>query len=730
MLPQSQESHQPTEAELAAEQAALIERMQVLASSIQSKLDKSVSARTAIEERWLTDLRQYYATQDDGVKTTGSIIKIGITRQKTAAAAARLVDMLFPTDDKNWGIQPTPLPELAEDLKSDDMVMLDPSTQVSKADLARATLDKAKKSSEKMTAKIEDVLIEADYNATCRMIIDDACIYGTGIIKSPIVKREKQAFWRTDGSGIYALEQSTNESLAVECVSPWDFYPEAGVTSLDNADYVIERKFLSRKQLRELIKEEGFFKDVIKELMADEDRNTGLSKTDRRDQVRSVVDSMANSSATSSDYEVFEYHGMINVSDLMACNAPVIDSDKNEQLAVVWLCHGRVIRVAPSHSERGEFPYSVFNWEKDPSSIFGFGIPRLMQSSQRIIDASFRAMMDNAAFSTGPQVIVDNSAIQPADGDWNLAPRKVWVKNKAGVPIGDAISFINVPNNNADLSAIFSFALKLTEEETGLFAVAQGNAPQGTGAHTAQGMSIMINSANIIIRRAVKYWDDQITKPVIRRLYDHFMTYSDDDTLKGDFQVDARGSSVLLAREFQANNLGQLLQLTINPVFAPMIDSRELLSKYLQSLNIAPDDVLFSEEEIVKRQQEQAQAMQQQQAQQPQAQQNNQALEVAQLKAQAELQKVQLTQQSDMAELQFKAQENTLERQHQAQLKAVDREIEMMQLAQDRDLTMVQVKADVEAATAGLQTKRDIEGTKAQVANNEMLLKAKVGSGI
>jgi hypothetical protein len=42
---------------------------------------------------------------------------INMTRPKTKAWAARLSDLLFPADDKNWGVSPTPVPELTDKAK-------------------------------------------------------------------------------------------------------------------------------------------------------------------------------------------------------------------------------------------------------------------------------------------------------------------------------------------------------------------------------------------------------------------------------------------------------------------------------------------------------------------------------------------------------------------------------------------------------------------------------------
>jgi hypothetical protein len=66
--------------------------------------------------------RAYWGKYDDSTETSlansqKSKAFVKLTRHKTNGWAARLSDLLFPTDEKNWGIQPTPLPELAKAAK-------------------------------------------------------------------------------------------------------------------------------------------------------------------------------------------------------------------------------------------------------------------------------------------------------------------------------------------------------------------------------------------------------------------------------------------------------------------------------------------------------------------------------------------------------------------------------------------------------------------------------------
>ena len=78
----------------------------------------------------------------------------------------------------------------------------------------------------------------------------------------------------------------------------------------------------------------------------------------------------------------------------------------------------RVIKVSLNPMDSDERPYSVFNWEKDESSVFGFGVPYLMRNPQRVINAAWRMMMDNAGLSVADQLVINKELLSPADGSW------------------------------------------------------------------------------------------------------------------------------------------------------------------------------------------------------------------------------------------------------------------------------------------------------------------------
>ena len=92
------------------------ETPQGLAAFVREAFDRSDSARKTIEEKWLNALRQYKGIYSPEVLERMDPLRskafVRMTRTKVKTVDSRLSDLLFPANgDKNWGIEPTPLPQ-------------------------------------------------------------------------------------------------------------------------------------------------------------------------------------------------------------------------------------------------------------------------------------------------------------------------------------------------------------------------------------------------------------------------------------------------------------------------------------------------------------------------------------------------------------------------------------------------------------------------------------------
>ena len=146
--------------------------------------------------------------------------------------------------------------------------------------------------------------------------------------------------------------------------------------------------------------------------------------------------------------------------------------------------------------------------------------------------------------------------------------------------------------------AIIDLVRTVIDDETGITALTQGEQVTGI-TKTAQGMAILMNSTNVVFRRVIKNWDDDMTTPNVQRAYHFNMQFSDKEEIKGDYEVHARGSSVLMVREMQAQSLMTLLMnASAHPVLGPLTKIPALYRKAVQANQIPSDEVVLTEDEV------------------------------------------------------------------------------------------------------------------------------------
>jgi hypothetical protein len=414
---------------------------------------------------------------------------------------------------------------------------------------------------------------------------------------------------------------------------------------------------------------------------------------------------------------MWTYWGEVDHDDLESAGMNVGEKDELRSVsACVVMINNTVVKTFMNPLEGGELPYDFYVWEKVSNSVWGYGIPYLMRAQQRVLNAAWRQMMDNAGVSSGPQIIIKAGAIQPADKQWQLSSRKIWFATDEVDDVRKAFTAVEFNSYQAELAAIIKMAMELADQETGVPTIMQGE--KGAAPDTVGGMQMLMNSANVVLRRLVKQFDDMITRPHIRRYYDYNMMYNENEEVKGDFNIDARGSSSLLVRDIQNQAFLNLLAAGANPVYGAYIDTQKLFEKALQAQHIDPTEVLKSEDELEKIKEQQAAA-----AANPQQAAPDPRIQAAQIRAQADQAKTQAQNQGDMAELQTRQQIAQLNHDATMVELQMNREIEMLKMANTQHLSLEQIKAKL--ADTALR-----ERGKKELFAAEENLKLSTGSGI
>lgn len=685
--------------------------------------NEQVQQRQVIEERWYKDVRQFNGQYDPGTfgdeNEYGSRIFVPLTRRLCGLVEARLFDMLFPSEERNYVIEPTPVPDLDEALALAEQLPPDTAMQSPDGSMIKAgaihqaigqMLDEATKRCDAMQREIDDQLAECFYPRHARDAIHDAVLYGTGVLKGPVPMYRTTKRWAQDKTGAYMMSLTRKPLPNVSRVDLWNFFPDMSATHIRDAEFVFERHYLTKAEASALQDMPDMDPEALRQMMSVEP--TTPSSTNYRERLRAIS---GTSGARDRRYEVWEYHGPITAQDLKDCGVEVDDDPLMAYTGVVWFGNrGEVLKAASNPLDSNEHPYSVFTWQMDEASIFGFGMPYEVRDNQISANSAFRAMHDNMGLCVLPQVVVDDTGIEPVDGSWKMAPGKFWRNKKPGVNAQASIQFVQIESRLEELQAIFSMSKQLIEEVGTLPAFMQGTeAPNYM--QSATGASIAYNAANLWVRRAVRNWDDDIVTPLITRFFDWNMQYSEKAEIKGDSRVRALGIAALVELEGMAMRLQAFMD-TATKMGLPPSNQMRIMREFARAYKLDPDTVLPTEQEIAKMQQAEAQQGPKQ--------------DPAQQKMALDQQRMQLDEKIHGEDMAMKARQI----ESNERIMGQRMQLELMDTAgrEQKSFQETQAKYGVEGArtAAELADRQAERDHKSQMLNAEMAFAAQTGSGV
>lgn len=630
----------------------------LLAEFARAQLD-----RREIEERWLRDLRQYRGKYDpEEEKAIGpnrSRAYVRKTRVKVKTVNSRVADLLFPAgSEKNWDIDTTPVPSLPEDQKKRIIQGLmaqaaeaykqqaaavaqqggDPSQvpppQITAEQLEEAFREVARTASKKMSKVIEDQLVEARYKDVSLRAIHSAHLYGTGVIKGPLVERKiRSSFvWEKDR---WVEKTEYYHSPFVDHVPLWRFYPDMAATEIGVCRYAYELHQFVQADLADLSERKSFNGQAIKDYIRSHP-NGRVVNDYATNELKLIGERTATQGDENGRYDVLERWGWLTGEQLKGAGLDVDESRCHESFfSNVWLLpDGQVIKAVLQPINGVTWPYHMYYFDKDETSIFGEGLASIIRDDQTMINAATRMILDNAAITAGTMLEINTSLLSRHDDVNEVFPHKIYLRNSSN-PGQRAVVPIELPSKLNELSGLVQMFENNADEVSAVPRYMAGENVSNGAAGTAAGMSMLMGAVNIVIKDLITAWDEGITRPFLTAMYRWNMQFNRDPSIKGDFDVKARGTASLVAKEVRARQLNEFAAMTANPMDAPFI-KRDKLLRYRAEANEL-SDIVKTEDEVAQEQQGGAMQMQQQiQQQQMQLQMAEMQAKVSKLTAEAE----------------------------------------------------------------------------------------------
>ena len=635
--------------------------LQSLGTTLLEEFKRAESDRMLTEQRWLRDLRQYRGQYDPEVEAligkARSRAFVRKTRVKIKTIDSRVADLLFPTGaDKNWAIEETPKPsiapeqraEIVQSLKQQAMAQLQQQAQASlqemiqqgvPQDQAKLQIEQqmapmlqqaageppiqvveqmakqaAKQASARMSDVIEDQLVEARYKQVALKTIHSGHLYGAGILKGPLVDRRVRTRFVKEG-GKWVSKTESYVIPFIDFVPLWRFYPDMSSTELAACRFAFERHTMTRHEMSNLAERKSFAKGrkhIVDWIRANPKGHATPRYWDN--ELRNIGERDGVQGDPGGTYEVLERWGWLNGEQLAAAGVDVPEERMHEAFfSNVWMLpNGTIIKVALQQIDGVTWPYFIYYFDKDESTIFPEGLASIMRDDQEMLNAATRIMIDNAAITSGGQLEVTPHLLSTTEKVDEFIPWKVWLRNNLS-PGQPAIREIRFNSNVAELSQMAAMFENNADETTAIPRYMSGENATSGAAGTSSGLSMLMGAVNIVTKDLITSYDEGITVGFIRGVYGWNMKFNPDDTIKGDYDVKATGSASLVAKEVRARQLNEFAQLTANPLDDPWI-KRGVLNKLRAEANELVDCVKTQEE--FDAEQQSPQALMQQQLQQ------------------------------------------------------------------------------------------------------------------
>lgn len=548
-----------------------------------------------------------------------SIAYLNITRPYVDASAARTADMLFPTDERNWEIKPTPKADVEDMLKYADMLPDEALPDL--MDYVAMSAEQAISSVADAQRQIDDWLTECDWNSVGRKLLLDAARVGTGVVKGPVPMSRKGRI------------QPGSKTVKVQNCFP---DPNCG-SDIQNGEYFIERELITARKFRKKQKMEvnGWLPASVKSCLKEGPKSY-------------KGDLLKENGKPKKQYELWHVQAEIKAEALAECGCSIDDDSGPHIFAQLTLCNDFIVRVSIVPLQEN-FTYCMMPWQEREDSWAGIGVGEQLETPQRGLNAGIRNLFDNAALSSLPQIVYWKNILTPVNGRFELEPGKVWEITDEEVSINDvknAIMTIEIPSKQSELMEIIALMRDLAQDTTGMPLIMQGQGSSGAVGSD----QLQTNNASTVLRRLAKDFDSKVTDPHIDAYYDWIKEF--DIMEVPEAVVESRGSSVLVERDIQAQALIQMLQMAKDPAYG--VDPKLAMIEWQKSQKFDPRKIALSPE----REKELTAAMQQPD-EKAQAQ-----ITAAQLRNQTLSEQTQVEAETDRIELKLKQQSEQLNRQH------------------------------------------------------------------
>jgi hypothetical protein len=641
----------------------------MLAGHIRLAWERNKMAREKITQRLLKCLRArrgvYSFDELQQIADRGgmNVVWVDLTEEKCKAGGAWVREVVMPVNDYPFSVSPSPMPDLPQEAAQailekaanearETMVRIAQSQQPQQPagppgaggppaamqppagimdidsfrkmaaeiqasmqdEVEQQYKDKAQEAADGMREKIQDLMAEGGWQDAIDGFIEDFVTYPAAVLMGPVYQRCAQLKW---GKG-WIPEVDMSPRMQWKWIDIFDCYPAQYATSCQVGDLCIRIRY-TRKELSDCRGLEDYRDDQItKALLAYTNGHLEGWIWQEAERQRLQQESLYSWLSPRGVIDAVHYWGSVPGWKLQSWGVRDMASiDPVEEYEVDAILIGPyVIRCAVNRDPLKRRPFFNASFDKIPGSFWGRSIPDLCDTAQKMVNASACSLADNMGWAAGPQAWVHVDRLADGENSMEIIPMKIWqLKSDPTQGVNPGVGFFQAASNSVELQTIIEKWSVKADDSTGVPRYTYGNERVGGAADTYSGLAMLMNNAAKGLRRAIAQIDLNVIEPSVYSAFVNEMVHGTDKSIKGDCVIVPKGATAMLVKEARNQSLMTGAQLTANPIDAPILGAKgraAILRKVFQdALEINPEGIIPTDEQI---EQQQQQAAQQQQA--------------------------------------------------------------------------------------------------------------------
>ena len=468
----------------------------------------------------------------------------------------------------------------------------------------------AQKRAEIAQDRIDEILEEGGFYTAMAEFLVDLPLFPFACIKGPVVRIVPTVSWENGQATV--IQQP---KLFWNRISPFDIYWSPGVSHIEDAS-TIERTRLTRGELNDLLDLPGYNHDAIRAVLDEYGRGGLHDNWDSTDSERAVYESReAPQQNRTGMIACLEFNGNVQGRMLLeyGFGPDQVPDPIRDYMVQLWMIGRHVIKVQLTPSPRKRHPYYISSFEKVPGTPVGNGLPDILSDIQEVANAALRALVNNLAISSGPQVVVNDDRLAPGEDGDDLYPWKRWhmISDPLANNSQPAVDFFQPNSNAAELLTVYQKFSEMADELSAIPRYLSGQGAVGGAGRTAAGLAMLMGNASKILQTVAANIDRDVMAPALNELYDMLMLTDQTGVLRGDESIRVMGVNVAVQRETERSRQLEFLQITANPVDMQIIGPQgraAVLRSVASTIGLDGEEIVPSEEKLAMIEQQMAEA--------------------------------------------------------------------------------------------------------------------------